>query len=67
MELKIRAIRVGNVWVGEIEGYPEVAERALTEESAKAKAQQIARMIERGEYNPPERRPRPNTVSRRRR
>ena len=56
MELKIRAVRVGSVWVGEIEGYPEVAERALTQSAAEAKARQIARMIERGEYNPLRRR-----------
>jgi hypothetical protein len=56
MELKISAVRVGNVWVGRIEGYPEIAERALTEESAKQKALQIASMIERGDYNPLRRR-----------
>lgn len=56
MELKIRAVKVGSVWVGEIEGYPEIAERALTQSAAETKARQIARMIERGEYNPLRRR-----------
>ena len=52
MELRIRTEKVGNIWVGCIDGYPEIAERALSKEAAEEKARRMARMIERGEYNP---------------
>lgn len=51
MELRITAEKIGNVWVGGVEGYPEIAERALTKEAAERKARQIAHMIKRGDYN----------------
>jgi len=52
MELRIKVEKIGNIFVGGIEGYPEVAERALSSDAAERKARQIAGMIERGEYNP---------------
>jgi hypothetical protein len=52
MELRVKVEKVGNVFVGCVEGHPEVAERALTKEAAEEKARRIAAMIERGEYNP---------------
>ena len=58
MQLRITTEKVGNVWVGGVEGYPEIAERALSKEAAEAKARQMARRIERGDYNPLRRRKR---------
>lgn len=54
--LKVRAEKIGNVWVGLIDEYPEIAERALSKEAAEEKARRIADMIERGQYNPLRRR-----------
>ena len=56
--LKVRAEKIGNVWVGLIDEYPEIAERALSKEAAEEKARRIADMIERGQYNPLRRRKR---------
>jgi hypothetical protein len=53
MELCIMTEKIGNVWIGSIDGYPEIAERALTKQAAEEKARQLARRIERGEYTPP--------------
>ena len=52
MELRVKVEKIANVFVGRIEGYPEVMERALTKEAAEAKARRIAAMIEQGDCNP---------------
>ncbi len=51
MALKIKAERIGNIWIGGIEGHPEVAERALSKEAAEEKARRVAYMIERSKCN----------------
>ena len=33
MELRITTEKIGSVWLGGIEGYPQIAERALTKEA----------------------------------
>jgi hypothetical protein len=41
-ELKIDVRRVGGLWHGTIEGYPEIDERGLTEAIARRKVEDVA-------------------------
>jgi hypothetical protein len=42
--MKITTQRIGGIWHGYLEGHPEVDERGLTEEAARAK---VGRIVER--------------------
>ena len=44
-ELKVTAEKIGGVWHGYAEGFPEVDEQALTEDIALRKARQVATRI----------------------
>ena len=44
-ELKIRVQKIGGIWHGFVEGYPEIDERALTQEIAERKAREMAKRI----------------------
>jgi hypothetical protein len=40
--MQIRVERVGGIWHGTIDGYPEIDERGLTEEIARRKVNDVA-------------------------
>lgn len=43
--MNIRVQKVGGIWHGTIDGYPDVDERGLTEEIARRKVETVARRL----------------------